>query len=59
MLTKLGFKSISFLVRTITDAMLPVYKIITNNKKDNVFTDERDLKGLRAKVQDSRFRFVT
>ena len=28
------------------------------NKEDNVFTDERDVKGLRAKVQDSRFRFL-
>ena len=29
------------------------------NKEDNVFRAERDLKGLKAKVQDSRFRFVT
>ena len=29
------------------------------NKEDNVFRAERDLKGLKAKVQDSIFRFVT
>ena len=28
------------------------------NKEDNVFTAERDLKGLRTKVQHSRFIFV-
>ena len=66
MFTNMLFSALRQLVRQLarTECPQPVKRTFNKgevmvNKEDNVFRAERDLKGLKAKVQDSRFRFVT
>ena len=61
MFTNMLFSALRQLVRA--ECPQPVKRTFSKgevmvNKEDNVFRAERDLKGLKAKVQDSRFRFV-
>ena len=66
MFTNMLFSALRQLVRQLVRAECPqpVKRTFSKgevmvNKEDNVFRAERDLNGLKAKVQDSRFRFVT
>ena len=66
MFTNMLFSALRQLVRQLVRAECPqpVKRTFSKgvamvNKEDSVFRAERDLKGLKAKDYDSRFRFVT